>query len=177
MRHVCIHGMNKGVFGMKSNNELTKILLIEDSDTDAYIVQKAVQRLGRAVACVRVSTLAAGEEELRKQDTDLLLLDLGLPDTDSPEDTYRKIRPWADVLPVVVMTNLKDHDLARVMVQEGAADFLTKDLIAKDPAQMKRAIDFSLERHGLHKKAVQESKDKDALLNYFMGGYSSPPEH
>ena len=128
------------------------------------------------MACQRVATLAEGEEVLKAGDIDLLFLDLGLPDTASAADTYARIKKWADQLPVIIMTNLKDHDLARIMVHEGAADFLNKDLIVNSPQQIGRAIDFSLERHGVYKKVVRESKEKDAMLSCFMGGYSSGPE-
>jgi DNA-binding NtrC family response regulator len=157
---------------MDKGNVLLNVLLIEDSDTDAYIIQNAISRHHKDARCVRAATLQAGEELLQQGGVDLLLLDLGLPDTASPKDTYGQIKKWTDKLPVIIMTNLKDHELARTMVHEGAADFLNKDLIAKDPTHIQKVIDFAVERHGISKKLLQESKDKDAILNCFMGGYS-----
>ncbi len=164
---------------MKKKNSLLRILLIEDSDTDAYIIQHAVRNYQQEALCTRVATLASGEAVLQKNETDVVLLDLGLPDTTSPKDTYEQIKKWAGKVPVIIMTNLKDHELAKVMVSEGAADFLNKDTIAKDPKLVRDAIDFSMARHGASQKLLSEkekaeldSKQKDAVLRCFMGGYS-----
>jgi len=157
---------------MDKENTLLNVLLIEDSDTDAFIIQNALSRHHKGASCQRASTLKAGEEALEKGDVDLLLLDLGLPDTESPKDTYDHIKKWSDKLPIIIMTNLKDHDLAKVMVHEGAADFLNKDLIAENPMHIQKVIDFALERHAISKRLMQEAKNKDEILNCFMGGYS-----
>ena len=158
---------------MDKDNSLLNVLLIEDSDADAFIIQTAIGRHHKDALCQRAATLHAGEEILEKGGVDLLLLDLGLPDTAGAEDTYNQIKKWTDKLPVIIMTNLKDHVLAKTMVHEGAADFLNKDLIVENPTHIQKVIDFAIERHALSKRLVQESKDKDALLNCFMGGYSS----
>ncbi len=157
---------------MDKESPLLNVLLIEDSDTDAFIIQTAISRHHKDARCQRAATLREGEEILKNEGVDLLLLDLGLPDTASPKDTYEQIKKWSDKLPIIIMTNLQDHVLAKTMVHEGAADFLNKDQIAKDPTHIQKAIDFAIERHAIGKKLVQESKDKDAILNCFMGGYS-----
>lgn len=158
---------------MDKDNSLLNILLIEDSDTDAFIIQNAISRHHKDALCQRAATFHAGEGILQKGGIDLLLLDLGLPDTASAEDTYEQIKKWTDKMPVIIMTNIKDHTLARTMVHEGAADFLNKDLIAENPTHIQKVIDFAIERHSLSRRMAQESKDKDALLSCFMGGYSS----
>jgi DNA-binding NtrC family response regulator len=157
---------------MDKENSVLNVLLIEDSDTDAFIIQNAISRHHKDALCQRAATLHDGEEILVKGGVDLVLLDLGLPDTAGAEDTYKQIKKWTDRLPVIIMTNIKDHDLAKVMVHEGAADFLNKDLIAENPMHIQKVIDFAIERHAISKRLLQESKDKDAILNCFMGGYS-----
>lgn len=164
---------------MNKPSSVLKVLLIEDSDTDAFIIQNAIRDHKKNSECSRVETLKAGEEALEKGGIDLVLLDLGLPDTASPQDTYEQIKKWAVKVPVIIMTNLKDHELAKVMVQEGAADFLNKDTIVKNPKQIRDTIDFSVARHSVGKKLVtekekaeHESKEKDSVLRCFMGGYS-----
>ncbi|MFA6104923.1 MAG: response regulator, partial [Victivallaceae bacterium] len=98
---------------MDQKNSNLRILLIEDSDTDAFIIQKALRQYKPEAQCLRAPTLHAGEEILQQGAVDLILLDLGLPDTASPADTYEQIKKWAAQLPVVIMTNLQDHELAR----------------------------------------------------------------
>jgi DNA-binding NtrC family response regulator len=162
-----------------SPSSTLRILLIEDSDTDAFLIERALEKYMKNTKCTRATTLKEGEAILQKNETDLLLLDLGLPDTADASDTYKRIKKWTSNIPVVIMTNLKDHDLARNMVHEGVADFVNKDMIGKDPKIVQNTIDFSLERHAQskklqqeNKKATKESEEKDIILSCFMGGYS-----
>lgn len=164
---------------MDNKDSLLTILLVEDSDTDAFIVQGALRKYKPEAQCIRAGTFKAGEDILHKGSIDIVLLDLGLPDTCSPKDTYEQAKKWAEKLPIVIMTNVKDHELARIMVHDGAADFVNKDTIAHDPKLIQNAIDFSIERHAASRhllsekeKALQESKEKDSILSCFMGGYS-----
>ena len=164
---------------MDKKNSRLRILLIEDCEADAFIIQKAVCSCSKNAQCLQAATLKAGEDILQKGETDLLLLDLGLPDTASPKDTYEQIKKWIDKLPIIILTNLQDHALAREMVHDGAADFLNKDIFAKALGHLESAIDFAMERHTKRRylasekeKAVREAKDKDAILDCFMGGYS-----
>ena len=118
---------------MDKENSSLNILLIEDSDTDAFSIQRTIKKYYGGVNCRRASTMHEGEDILQEEPVDLLLLDLGLPDTASPQHTYERAKKWFKKIPVIIMTNLCDHDFARVMVHEGAADFISKDILVKDP--------------------------------------------
>ncbi len=156
-----------------------QILLIEDSDTDAHLVELAVRKHMQGARLSRVSTLEAGKNVLKTQAVDALLLDLNLPDSAGPEDTYEQFREWMNGRPIIIMTGLQDRRMARRMVYEGAADFLNKDMIFANPKIIHNAIDFSIERHAANRRlaaekeqAQEDSKEKDTLLSCFMGGYS-----
>jgi DNA-binding NarL/FixJ family response regulator len=160
---------------------MLKVLLIEDSDTDAYIIQRAIQDHIPGAVVTRASTLSDGKKVLLQQDgdMDIILLDLGLPDTASPVDTHRQLKRWADKMPIIVITAINDHNLAKFLVFDGVEDYLSKNAIANNPAQVRDAIDFAIQRFEAYKKllaekekAQQESKDKDAILGCFMGDYS-----
>lgn len=160
---------------------MLRILLIEDSDTDAFILQRAIRDHIKDCECMHVSTAAEGKEALMKQDDgiDVILLDLGLPDTTGPAHTYEQVKSWADKIPIVVITGLHDHTLAKSLVQGGAEDYLSKDLLSTRPSHVRDAIEFAIQRHSTYKKlasdkedALQQSKEKDAILDCFMGGYS-----
>ncbi|MBI3440881.1 MAG: response regulator [Proteobacteria bacterium] len=158
---------------------MLRILLIEDSDSDAYIIQKAIHDHVKDAVCSRVANAKAGEEYLQKRRADIILLDLGLPDSSNPADTYTRICRHAGKIPIVISTNIHDHALAMTLVHEGAEDYLNKDLIVDKPEHVRDAITFAIERHALLQKAmsekeeaVKESEQKDTVLNCFMGGYS-----
>jgi DNA-binding NtrC family response regulator len=160
-------------------DKMLKVLLIEDSETDAIIIERALRDHMAGAECSRASTLAEGEKILQKQDTDVILLDLGLPDSASPADSYARVKKWADKIPIIISTGLRDHTIAKSLVHDGAEDYMNKDLIASNPAHVRDAVEFAVERHGLRQKVVKErnqaladSEQKDAMLGCFMGGYS-----
>src|ERR1035437_9736125 len=157
---------------MGNETKVLNILLIEDSDSDAFMIQKAINEHHKTSKCQRVNTFAKGEETIVKGGIDLVFLDLGLPDTESSWDTCEQMKKWFDKVPVVIMTGLQDHDLARLMVHDGVADFVSKDAIVQDPSHIKAVIDFAVERHAVSKKPRESNRDKEAVLGYFMGGYS-----
>ncbi|MBU6474451.1 MAG: response regulator [Alphaproteobacteria bacterium] len=156
-----------------------QVLLIEDSDTDAHVVETAMRKYMKSAKFARALTMKDGKSALQDGKADVLLLDLNLPDTTGPEDTYGQIKEWTNKLPVIIMTSMKDRLLARRMVYEGAADFLNKDIVSASPKIIHNAIEFSMERHAAAQKimaekesAEKESKEKDSILSCFMGGYS-----
>lgn len=172
------HDMHTGE--ASAGNNLFRLLLIEDSDADAAVVQKTLEDEPRCARYTRASTIRDGEDILSGGGIDVLLLDLGLPDTMDATDTYTRVRKWADKLPVIIMTSIKDHSLARTLVHEGAADFLNKDNLLDSPDSLKNAIDFSIERHNICRKLIaeknklaEESKQKDTVLSCFMGNYTN----
>jgi DNA-binding response OmpR family regulator len=82
-------------------------------------------------------------ERLQGNAFDLILLDLGLPDSGGL-DTFRRLKDAAADLPIVILTGNTDQEAAITAVQEGAQDFLIKGQITG--ALIIRAILYALER-------------------------------
>src|SRR5262249_45467525 len=74
---------------------------------------------------------------------DVVLLDLGLPDSDGL-DTFLELRRHAPALPVVVLTGLADETLGARAVQEGAQDYLVKGQV--EGRVLARAVRYAVER-------------------------------
>lgn len=149
-----------------------RLLLIEDADLDALLIVNALERYKPDAICTRVATFKIGEDLLRSGTMDVLLLDLGLPDTEDCADTYRRIKKWTHRVPVIIMTGLEDHEFARKTIRAGVEDFVTKEIIANDPERLADIVDFAIERHALSREAEEQSQAKDVILNCFMGAYS-----
>ena len=130
----------------------TKILIIEDNDNDAFIIDRAIKKDHPGTLTQRASTMARAEQILEHEKVDVVLLDLGLPDTDSPLDTYNHMRKWSSTTPIIVLTHMADHAAAKSLIHDGAADFINKGDCG--PHQIENAIDFSLERHANQKHMV-----------------------
>src|SRR5687768_9881181 len=99
-----------------------RVLLIEDDDGDALIVEEELALSGARVDLERVRTLAdaAGANLMRY---DCALLDLNLPDAEGL-DGLRELRALAPDLAVLVLTGLDDERRGVEAVAAGAQDYL-----------------------------------------------------
>lgn len=128
--------------------EGVRVLVVED---DRSIAEQLVRGLIRA-GC-DVVAVSSGEEALRHVDTDLVLLDLGLPDIDGME-LCTQLRAGTDV-PIIVLT-ARDGEPDRVTaLDRGADDYVAKpfgfaELLARMRAVLRRSdrADGSVVRHG-----------------------------
>jgi CheY-like chemotaxis protein len=105
---------------------LIRILLVEDSRTDAALAESLLEHSPAArFAITVVGTMADALAWLARRSPDVILLDLTLPDSEGLQ-TYRAIRNRSPNVPVVVMTGLQESGLGQAAVQHGAQDFLAK---------------------------------------------------
>lgn len=130
------------------------ILLVEDEPGDARLIEHHLQGQARGPfdppTLTHVRSLVAGLDELGEGSYDLLLLDLGLPETtglDTLDRYLRRAEETADIpsIPVVVLTGLNDSEVALQAVERGAQDYLVKDNV--DANSLDRTIRHALERH------------------------------
>jgi PAS domain S-box-containing protein len=123
---------------------IIKILLVEDNPGDARLIQEMLaeaQEFGLTIDWV--TRLSAGIERLGQGGVDLVLLDLGLPDSRGLE-TFVKAHAQAPRVPFVVLTGLDDETVALTAVRQGAQDFLVKG--QTDGIMLFRAIRYATER-------------------------------
>ena len=121
-----------------------RVLVVEDRPAYSYLIQEMLTRHA-TVRCevTAVTSLAAALERVRQPLPDVILLDLGLPDSFGFQ-TYSRMRESAPITPIVIMTALDDEELARRAVRQGAQDFLCKDDITPD--LLARSLSYSVER-------------------------------
>src|SRR5204862_4453944 len=86
----------------------------------------------------------AGVAHLRQQPTDVVLLDLGLPES-SGLDTLQRLQSQGVQVPtLVVLSGLTDEEVAVQALQSGAQDYLVKGQV--DSALLVRAIRYAIGR-------------------------------
>jgi two-component system, cell cycle sensor histidine kinase and response regulator CckA len=119
----------------------TRILLVEDSDVDAHLLEMVLRRSSFTVE--RVSRLSAAATILRSSAFDLILSDLGLPDSSGLE-TVDALLEQAGGIPIVVVTGRDDEATALRAVAAGAQDYLVKGNM--DPNALVRAVRYAVER-------------------------------
>lgn len=153
--------------------ELT-ILLVEDSESDAYVVERV---LGAHMPCschiIHVSSLEEADRTLSaRDDIDLVLLDLGLPDSSSNEETYTRLSAYREEVPIIVLTSVEDNDLAVNMLGLGAQDYVQKSEVSENPEALCKNIQFAIGRHYSMEQIRQENSKQRDLLKMMTGSYS-----
>lgn len=127
--------------GTRERPAPTRVLLIEDDDGDAFLVEELLLESGAAVDLHRVRSLA--EAKAAVQDAACVLLDLGLPDTHEL-DGLRWLQENVPSVAVVVLTGLADEYLGEEAVRLGAQDYLVKGQV--DGHLLDRVIRYAVER-------------------------------
>ena len=129
-----------------SEDTPTRALLIEDNPGDARLIQEMLRDAGLGHAAVELAhadRLALGLEHLTNQVTDLVLLDLTLPDSQG-FDTFTSVHTHAPDVAIVVLSGLDDETLAVRAVQEGAQDYLVKGQV--DGGALLRSMRYAIVR-------------------------------
>ena len=130
----------------------TRILLIEDSNTDALLIQAHLKKADASFVVRRELTLADGLAHLARGETDVILLDLNLPDSAGLE-TFRVLHRRALQTPVVVLSGQDDVELAVDAVSLGAQDYLPKG--EANRSSLARSVRYAIER-SRRQRAEQE---------------------
>jgi diguanylate cyclase (GGDEF)-like protein len=122
-----------------------RVLLLEDSRTDALLVSESLHHSTAARFTVSVEdTLAGALAHLVRHAVDVALVDLTLPDSEGLV-TLAAVHDACRELPVVVLTGADEADLGLAAVEAGAEEFLIKGELRGD--RLARVLLYSMERH------------------------------
>ena len=120
------------------------ILLIEDSPTDAFLLENLVSEEARGSFVFTVKqSLKDGIEAASDSDFDIILLDLNLPDSQGI-DTIKNMHEAENEVPIIVLTGLNDEELSLTAMKQGAQDYLCKTNITS--TTLVRACDTIFDR-------------------------------
>jgi two-component system, cell cycle sensor histidine kinase and response regulator CckA len=134
-----------------------KILLIEDSLAEARFLQEILQQItSEAFYWEHVKRLSEAIAHLQQsQPFDICLLDLSLPDSKGLSSLDVLIQQ-APSLPIVVLTNTNDSELAVAAVRHGAQDYLVKRQVNQDI--LVRSLRYAIERKQIA-EALREANE------------------
>jgi DNA-binding response OmpR family regulator len=112
--------------------KVIRVLLVEDDAMAAAQMQEALRRSDAGpFQLTHVDCLHAALQHMGNGHTDVVLLDLNLPDSRGL-DTVRQAHAAASSVPLVVLTGHDDEALAFEALKKGAQDFLVKGLVDRD---------------------------------------------
>ena len=127
---------------MNMNNSID-MLLIEDNPGDSeYLQELLAGEREPGFSIVPVQRLTEAIALLRDRSYDIILLDLGLPDSQGM-DTLTAIT-GRSAAPIIILTGLADEDFALRAIKAGAADYLIKGQINR--ILIVRTIRYAIER-------------------------------
>jgi diguanylate cyclase (GGDEF)-like protein len=133
------------LFWLRNNmKKKLKILIVEDSPVNAQFVEELLLRTPNvSFDCVKAETLATAREAIQKQDLDIILLDLDLPDSQGYE-TFEAVNIFASRPPIIILSSIEDEEVAVHAVREGAQDYFIKGTV--DGKLLVRALLYAVER-------------------------------
>jgi DNA-binding NarL/FixJ family response regulator len=146
------------------------VLLVEDNPGDARLIEEMLSEVEdllhridldgstpEGLALHHEETRTAGLDRLADTEVDVVLLDLGLPES-TGLDTLVTVLEEVDYTPVVVLTGLDDRDLGITAIQQGAQDYLVKDDVTGE--LLVHSIQYAIERT---RRECEEGRHREQL--------------
>ncbi len=141
------------------------VLLIEDDEEAMLLVRYSLQEYGEGRFRLKwVETLSEGLTQLSKGGVDIVLVDLGLPDSSGPS-SLASVREAAPEVPVLVLTGDTREETEFAAAAYGMDDYLVKNQLSG--AQLLYAIRYSIRANKLEKrqKAIDDGLIKQLHWN------------
>lgn len=131
-------------------DQIIQVLLIEDNPADALLLREAVREDALSLFEFTVAqSLKSGLTLLHERPFDVVLLDLGLPDSQGLQ-SFETVHNAFPEKPVVVLSGSNDQRLALEAVQSGAQDYLVKGSTGWEIAS--RAMRYAIERKRMEER-------------------------
>jgi serine phosphatase RsbU (regulator of sigma subunit) len=118
-----------------------QVLLVEDDDGDALLVEELLAEAGAPVAVQRARSLSQARDMI--SGAACVLLDLGLPDSQGLNGLRQLLRIEPEAA-IVVLTGEANEHLGEQAVRSGAQDYLVKGEVAGP--MLSRVIRYAMER-------------------------------
>ncbi len=144
------------------------ILIVDDNKTNLAM---AKQELSKEYQVTPVMSGFQALQFLEKRSSDLILLDINMPEMDGRE-TMRRIREnqdWAKI-PIIFLTADSTPETEAQCLSDGADDFIAKPFVPQVmQSRISRILELSELRNGLETKLAEKTKQVELVtLNAIM---------
>jgi len=174
-------------------SDVLRVLVVEDSELDAKVLEGLLAAGGYTIEADRVETAGQMTDALRDGDWDIILADYNLPDFSAPE-ALRLLQESGRDIPFIVISGGIGEDLAVQIMKGGAHDYLMKGNLARLVPAVEREVREARERvrHREAESALHAAEEQmriahdvqqrlfpsspPALLDYDLSGVSHPAE-
>src|SRR5437762_4884754 len=159
-------------------NDVLRVLLVEDSETDAEILARELQRAGFTATCTRVQTAAEVAAALDRGSWDIIVGDNSMPGFSGTE-ALALVRSRGLDIPFIFVSGTVGEDLAAQALEAGAGDALAKGNLRRLIPVIRRELRDAEERRGRRQTeaALRASEASYATLveKAPLGIYRSTP--
>ncbi|MCK9200441.1 MAG: HD domain-containing protein [Gallionella sp.] len=144
-----------------SMNRELRVLMLEDTVTDAELAERELRKAGIVFTALRVETQDAFERALAEFHPDIILSDYKLPNFNGMAALGIVQRDHPEV-PVVMVTGALSDIEAVELIHAGAKDYVLKDRLARLAPAVQRALatEQSTRARQAAEKALRESEKK-----------------
>jgi len=136
---------NTGYTNRATTGKPISVLLVEDTEASRELILDIFHdsTIG-TFSLTPKNRMKEAQLFLQQNHVDLIILDLGLPDSNGLE-TLESITTVVDSTPIIVLTGNDDKDIGREAIQLGAQDFIVKGFGAE--SLLPRIAYYTIERH------------------------------
>lgn len=127
----------------KTDGTRYKVLVVENDPTDVLLLKEWLEEADGEYDLTQAERLENALTLAHTRSFDVVLLDLGLPDSQGL-NTLVLFRAGAPSLPVVVLTGLTDLQAGLEALKLGAQDYMVKQDV--QPAPLARSVRYAVER-------------------------------
>ncbi len=139
------------------------VLLVDDQADHRLLLSANLQDQDPSIRVVEARGVDEALERLRAGGTDVVLCDFWLGG-ETGLDLLRRARDEGSAVPFVLVTNHGSEELARQSFMEGIADYTTKEVALRNPADLVRRI-----RRAADKARMAEERHRaEVLLESFL---------
>ncbi len=131
-----------------------QVLVIEDSEDDAVLLEIELQRAGYAPVCLRVETPEALRAALAQQQWDLVISDYRLPRFDGLA-ALALVKEMGLDLPFIIVSGYITEETAVAAMKAGAHDYVMKDNLARLGPAVERELRDAEVRRARHRSEEQ----------------------
>jgi PAS domain S-box-containing protein len=128
-----------------SADRILRLLIVEDSEDDARLIEREIRRGGFEVEMTRVENAVDMRVELLTNAFDLIISDHTLPGS-SIEETLAVFRESPEDIPFLIVSGTIGEEAAGAALREGASDYLPKDRLGRLVAVIERELAQADER-------------------------------
>jgi len=125
---------------MTSDGANARVLLVEDSEVDAMILTRELEKGGLRSDVVRVETAEGLKKELAQKEFDVVISDYILPRFSGTE-ALSIVRSKSDAMPFILVSGKIGEEQAADAIRNGANDYIMKANLARLGVVVRRAME------------------------------------